>query len=122
MLSSKLHEISILIVDDERLIQNLVRCVLENLGFTKIECANNGRKAQALVQKQAFDIIITDWRMDDLDGIDLINFVRRSKKVPFCKTPIIMLTGNTEDYYVKAAIDAGVNAYLLKPFTAGELV
>jgi DNA-binding response OmpR family regulator len=119
---NKLHGFSILVVDDEPLIQNLVRTVLSSLGFTNVTVAGSGRKAQDLIDRNVFDIIITDWRMDDLDGIDIINFVRKSKNVPLRKTPIIMLTGNTEDYYVKAAIDAGVNAYLLKPFTAGELV
>ncbi len=114
-------KISVLIVDDEPLIQNLVRTVLSNLGFTNVTTANNGRKAQALLSETTFDIIITDWRMNDIDGIDVVNFVRRSKKTPLCRTPILMLTGNTEDQYVLAAIDAGVNAYLLKPFTASEL-
>ncbi|MDD4616592.1 MAG: response regulator [Alphaproteobacteria bacterium] len=119
---NRLQNFNILVIDDEFLIQNLVRCVLQNLGFTNITLANNGRKAQDLILNQRFDIIITDWRMDDLDGIDVINFVRKSRNSDYYKTPIIMLTGNTEDYYVKTAIDAGINAYLIKPFTAAELV
>jgi two-component system, chemotaxis family, chemotaxis protein CheY len=122
MLPNNLHNFNILIVDDEPLIQKLVLGVLTSLGFSNVSVANSGRKAQALISKNKFDIIITDWRMDDLDGMDIINYVRGSKTPPFCNTPIIMLTGNTEDYYVKAAINAGVNGYLIKPFSAEQLV
>jgi len=122
MHTDKLRNFKVLIVDDEHMIQNLVHGVLTSLGFSNISIANSGRKAQSLIAKNDFDFIITDWRMDDLDGIDIINFVRGTKKPPLCNTPIIMLTGNTEAYYVKAAIDAGVTSYLIKPFTAEQLV
>jgi len=122
MNTDKLCNFRVLIVDDERMIQNLVHSVLTSLGFSDISVANSGRKAQSLIAKNHFDFIITDWRMEDLDGIDIINFVRGSRKPPLCNTPIIMLTGNTEAYYVKAAIDAGVTSYLIKPFTAEQLV
>jgi DNA-binding response OmpR family regulator len=122
MVSNGLQRVKILIVDDEPLIQKLVRGVLTYLGFTDIKSTNNGRKAQELIQQTPFDIVITDWRMSDLDGIDIIRFVRGAKTSPFYKTPIIMLTGNTEDYYVKTAINAGVNAYLIKPFSAEQLI
>jgi two-component system chemotaxis response regulator CheY len=122
MLSEKLQDIDVLIIDDEPLMQNLVRGVLVSLGFTRITVANSGRKAQNLIAHNRYDFIITDWRMDDLDGIDIINYVRGSKTAPFCRMPIIMLTGNTEAHYVKDAINAGVSAYLIKPFSAEQLV
>jgi two-component system chemotaxis response regulator CheY len=122
MSADNLSNFTILIVDDERLIQNLVSNVLTSLGFTKIIPASSGRKAIEHSINTKFDFIITDWRMEDLDGIDLVRQVRSNSYNPNHKTPIIMLTGNTEAYYVKTAISAGINSYLLKPFTAEQLI
>jgi two-component system chemotaxis response regulator CheY len=117
-----LHAFNILIVDDELLIRNLVRGVLTSLGFTNVTEANSGRKALEQIASNKFDFIITDWRMDDLDGIDIVHHIRKSQTPPLCNTPIIMLTGNTEASYVKTAISAGINGYLIKPFSAEQLV
>lgn len=122
MASGQLHKIQVLIVDDERLIQRLVYDVLMKLGFRQITVASSGRKAIELVSRQTFDFIITDWRMGDLDGIDLIRFVRANPASTCPRIPIILLTGNTEAHYVLTARDAGVNEYVIKPFTAEQLV
>ena len=119
---SDLHNLNILVVDDERLIQNLVYGVLASLGFTNVSVVNSGRKALDQIAQKKFDFIITDWRMDDIDGIEVVHHVRKSQKPPLCNTPIIMLTGNSEAHYVKTAISAGVNGYLIKPFSAEQLV
>ena len=119
---NKLDDFNILIADDEQLIRKLVLGVLTNLGFTKVTAAPSGRKAIEYISKNKFDFIITDWRMLDMDGIDIVRYVR-SLPDPARKTiPIIMLTGNTEVHFVKTAISAGVNGYLLKPFSAEQLV
>jgi two-component system, chemotaxis family, chemotaxis protein CheY len=119
---NQLQNIQVLIVDDEEMIQRLVYDVLMRLGFRTVTVADSGRKAINLVTKQSFDFIITDWRMGDMDGIDLIRFVRSSPKSPCPHIPIILLTGNTEARYVLTARDAGVNEYIIKPFTAEQLV
>jgi two-component system chemotaxis response regulator CheY len=122
MALENLDNFTILIADDERLIQNLVCNVLTSLGFTKIITANNGRRALEYAAKTKFDFIISDWRMEDLDGIDIVRQLRNDRNCLNHTTPIIMLTGNTEAYYVKTAISAGINCYLLKPFSAEQLV
>jgi two-component system, chemotaxis family, chemotaxis protein CheY len=122
MQNNNLHNLKILIADDEPLIQKLVHDVLVSLGFTNTTIVNSGHKAINLIEKGGFDFIITDWRMDDLDGIDIVNYVRGSHLPPLCNMPIIMLTGNTEASYVKTAINAGVNGYVIKPFSAEQLV
>jgi DNA-binding response OmpR family regulator len=122
MASNRLQNIQVLIVDDEKTINRLVYDVLMELGFRFVTIANSGRKAIELVTKQPFDFIITDWRMGDLDGIDLIRFVRMSPESSNPRLPIILLTGNTEAHYVLTARDAGVNEYILKPFSAEQLV
>jgi len=114
----QLDSFNILIVDDAAMIRKLVGDVLKTLGFTNITEATSGRQAIELLTRNKFDFIITDWRMNDLDGIEVVRHVRGSRS----NIPIIMLTGNTEASYVKAAISAGVNGYLLKPFSAEQLV
>jgi DNA-binding response OmpR family regulator len=110
-----------MIVDDEKLMQRLVYDTLSSLGFRQITVATSGRHAIHNLNKQTFDFIITDWRMQDLEGIDIIRHVRSSTDPVMQRTPIILLTGNTEAHYVHTAHAAGVNEYLLKPFTADQL-
>ena len=122
MSSNQLARLQILIVDDEKNIQRLVYDVLASLGFRDITVANSGRKAIEFLSQRKFDFVITDWRMGDLDGIDIVRFVRTSPESQNRIMPIIMLTGNTEAHYVLTARAAGVNGYLLKPFSAEQLV
>lgn len=119
---SQLQNIQVLIVDDEKMIQRLVYDVLAQLGFRQITVASSGRQAIKLVATKPFDFIISDWRMQDLDGIDLIEFVRKAPESQCPHVPVILLTGNTEAHYVLRARDAGVNEYLIKPFAAEQLV
>jgi DNA-binding response OmpR family regulator len=121
MVANELKALRVLIVDDEALIQRLVYNVLTKLGFRSITVANSGRQAINLVSKQSFDFIITDWRMEDMDGIELIRFIRTSSGVD-SRVPIILLTGNTEARDVIEARDAGVTEYIIKPFSAEHLV
>jgi len=121
-MSGPLATISVLVVDDEKLIAKLVRDVLTKLGFSAITTATSGREAIDLFRRKPFDMIITDWRMDDMDGMDLIRFVRHSSRSPNPRVPILLLTGNTEKKEVLFARDTGVTEYLIKPFSARQLV
>ena len=120
--NSQLQNIQVLIVDDEKMIQRLVYDVLAQLGFRQITVASSGRQAIHLVATKPFDFVITDWRMQDLDGIDLVDFVRKSPESKCPHVPVILLTGNSEAHYVVRARDAGVNEYIIKPFAAEQLV
>lgn len=118
---SKLAAFQVLIVDDEKTILRLVGEVLNSLGFKNVVIAGSGRQAIDLAKRQKFDFIITDWCMPDLDGIEIVRFMR-SKESLHPRTPIIMLTGNTEARYVRTALNAGINGYVLKPFSAAQLI
>jgi DNA-binding response OmpR family regulator len=122
MANSRLKNISVLIVDDQALIRKLVHNILTVFGFDLITIAKSGREAIDLLNQQSFDLIITDWRMGDLDGIDILRYVRNSPNSLSPNTPIIFLTGNAEFSDVSTARDAGVNEYLIKPFSASELI
>jgi len=122
MADNRLSQIRVLLVDDEMQILRLVSDVLTQFGFKDITMAHNGREAIELISKQRFDFIITDWRMPEVEGIDVIKFVRTAPESPAKRVPIIMLSGNTEATYVIQARNAGVNEYVIKPFTAEQLI
>jgi len=120
--SNRLKNIRILLVDDERLILRLVTDVLSHLGFTSVTVCHSGTEAAEKIRTDLFDIVITDWRMPDMQGIDLIRFIRNSPESPCQRIPIILLTGNTGTNYIFEARDAGVTEYMIKPFSAQQLV
>lgn len=122
MKHGKLDNLKVLVVDDEKLIKKLVCEVLSKLGFYHIKLASSGREAMELVEEFDFDFIITDWHMKDLNGIDLIRHVRSSPLSKNGRIPFIMLTGNSEARDVIEARDAGVNEYVIKPFSVDQLV
>lgn len=116
-----LSTIKVLLAEDDRMMQLLIQDVLQNLGFTEIALASSGRLAIELLDRFPFDLVISDWRMKDMDGIDVIRFLRSDPKARNFRIPVILLTGNTESRYVFTARDAGVNEYIIKPFTAEQL-
>ncbi|MCG2586476.1 response regulator [Massilia sp. TS11] len=106
---------NILIVDDYLLIRTAVRGVLGELGFFNVFQADNGKSAQELMRKQPVDIVIADWSMPVMNGLELLKWMRRDER--HRKTPFMMLTAEANPSGVQAAMKAGVNAYLVKPFT-----
>ena len=118
----RLKNIRILLIDDEVLVLRLVTDVLAHLGFTDVTTAETGSDALALICAHEYDIVITDWRIPDCEGIDLIKFIRTSEQCSYPQVPIILLTGNTGTNYILRARDAGVTEYMIKPFSAQQLV
>ncbi|MCA1856793.1 response regulator [Massilia oculi] len=106
---------SILVVDDYLLIRTHVRQVLADLGFLNVYQADNGKAAQELMRKQQIDIVIGDWGMPVMSGIDLLKWMRTDHR--YANTPFMMLTAEANPQSVRTALQAGVNAYMIKPFT-----
>jgi len=106
---------SILIVDDYLLIRTHVRQVLAELGFLNVFQADNGKTAQDLMRKQQIDIVVGDWGMPVMSGIDLLKWMRSDHR--YANTPFMMLTAEANPQSVRTALQAGVNAYMIKPFT-----
>lgn len=119
-MSSHLRQFSILIVEDDRLMQKLVHDVLIKLGFGQIYKAISGREALSIMDGHPIDFVVCDWRMVGVNGIEFTKAVRSSNKA-YSLVPIVMLTGNAEAHHVFQARDAGVNEYLIKPFTVKDL-
>lgn len=107
----------ILLVDDSRTIRNIQKNVLKQLGHTDIEEAEDGVQALAAFNQQVPDLILVDWNMPNMDGITLIRKIREINK----EVPLIMCTTEAEKTRVLEAVKAGVNNYIVKPFTVESL-
>ncbi len=106
-----------LIVDDSKTMRRIIRGVLDNIGATALEEAENGQDALSKVDAFKPDIILLDWNMPVMDGINFVRNYRGAGK----STPIIMVTTEAEKARVIEAIQAGVNNYAVKPFTPDSL-
>ena len=115
----KAADISVLLVDDQQSMRSLARFALESFGVRSLLEAKSGREAIQLMETRSFSLIISDWNMDDVDGLTFLKVVRKHPRTK--TTPFIMLTGQSDREQVKQAIDAGVNNYVIKPFDAATL-
>ena len=109
----------VLVVDDQNSVRQMTRITLEQIGIRHIREAENGVTAMETASLQPLDLIISDYNMPEMDGLALLRAVRGhpvARKVPF-----ILLTGRGDRELVVKAANAGVNNYLIKPFTADTL-
>ncbi|HET8764498.1 MAG TPA: chemotaxis response regulator CheY [Rhodanobacter sp.] len=113
--------LKILVVDDFSTMRRLVKNLLVELGFTAalIQEADDGVNAMAMLKAQPFDFVVTDWNMPNMTGIDLLRAIRAE---PALKAlPVLMVTSENNRDQIIAAAQAGVNGYIVKPFTAATL-
>ena len=103
----------ILLVDDSKTMRNIQKSVLSQLGFTEIEEACDGQDALSKIGAFEPELLLVDWNMPNMDGLTFVKKFRQNDKT----TPIIMVTTETERARVVEAIKAGVNNYVVKPFT-----
>ena len=119
--SYNLERLHILIVDDDAHMRHLVRSILNTLGVKKTSEASNGADALKEMHHFPADIVICDWSMDPLNGIDFTKMIRTASDSPNPFVPIIMLTAHTEVNRVMQARDAGISEFLAKPISAKAL-
>ena len=113
--------LSVLIVEDTLPMQKLVASVLETLGVGRILRASDGEQGFRIFCNDNPDIVITDWHMLPVSGIDMVNQIRKSKNSPNKTVPIIMMTGYSAMPRVSQARDSGTTEFLVKPFSANDL-
>lgn len=114
-------ETKILVVDDMMTVRKLVRMALKDNGFSNIVEAQNGNEAwQMLTKEKDYGLVISDWNMPELKGIDLLKKVRETPEIE--KLPFIMLTAESESSQVLLAVQYKVSSYLVKPFTAAQVL
>ena len=108
-----------LVVDDFSTMRRIVKNCLQEIGYTDITEADDGNTALPLLKAGAFDFLITDWNMPGMPGLDLLKAVRADPKL--AKMPVLMLTAEAKREQIIEAAQAGVNGYVIKPFTAVTL-
>lgn len=109
----------VLVVDDQQSMRQLTKYSLGQIGITKVKDVSSGEDAIETLGKAKFDLIISDWNMEGMSGLDLLKQVRSDALMK--KTPFIMATGQNSKELVMEAIKAGVNNYIVKPFSAADL-
>ncbi len=107
----------ILLVDDSRTIRNIQKNVLKQLEHTDVVEAEDGVQALAIFKEQSVDLLLVDWNMPNMDGLTLVHKIREINKT----VPMIMCTTEAEKSRVLEAVKAGVNNYIVKPFTVESL-
>jgi two-component system, chemotaxis family, chemotaxis protein CheY len=110
---------SVLVVDDSKTMIRIVCNLLRQIGFSTIDEAADGNGALDLMQNKAYGVVISDWNMEPMTGLKLLQHVRADERLK--KTPFIMVTAESAVDNVIAAKKAGVNDYIVKPFNAETL-
>lgn len=109
----------IMIVDDYSTMLRIIRNLLRQLDFINVDEANNGGDALQKLRESPFNLIISDWNMEPMTGLDLLKEVRADAKLKHI--PFIMITAESKTENVVAAKQAGVSNYIVKPFNAETL-
>ena len=112
-------EMKFLVVDDYSTMRRIVKNLLHDLGYAQVAEADDGNSALPMLKNGAFDFLITDWNMPGMPGLDLLKAVRADARL--AKMPVLMLTAEAKREQIIEAAQAGVNGYVIKPFTAVTL-
>jgi two-component system chemotaxis response regulator CheY len=109
----------ILIVDDFSTMRRIIKNLLRDLGFTNTVEADDGTSAIPVLNSGSIDFLVTDWNMPGMTGIDLLRHVRADERLKHL--PVLMVTAEAKREQIIEAAQAGVNGYVVKPFTAQAL-
>jgi two-component system chemotaxis response regulator CheY len=112
-------EIKFLVVDDFSTMRRIVKNLLHDLGYKNVSEADDGNTALPMLKTGKFDFLITDWNMPGMAGLDLLKHVRADGAL--ASMPVLMLTAEAKREQIVEAAQAGVNGYVIKPFTAATL-
>jgi two-component system chemotaxis response regulator CheY len=108
-----------LVVDDFSTMRRIIKNLLNDLGYANVTEADDGATALPMLQAGNFDFLVTDWNMPGMPGLDLLKAVRADARL--AKMPVLMLTAEAKREQIIEAAQAGVNGYVIKPFTAVTL-
>jgi two-component system chemotaxis response regulator CheY len=118
--TKELLQNKILIVDDVLSMRSLTKAILRDAGFIHVFDAPDGQEALKLMRKVKVNLVVCDWNMPVMSGLDYFKAVQEEPKL--AGTPFIMLTSSSEGSKVKEAIDAGITAYMIKPYKPADLL
>lgn len=108
-----------LVVDDYSTMRRIVKNFLSDLGYNNVQEADDGKTALPILKQGNIDFLITDWNMPGMPGLDLLKAVRADPAL--AKLPVLLLTAEAKREQIVEAAQAGVNGYVVKPFTAQTL-
>lgn len=109
----------ILVVDDFSTMRRIIKNLLRDLGYQNTQEADDGKTALPMLRNGDFDFVITDWNMPELDGLALLQEIRSDENLK--SLPVLMVTAEAKRDQIVEAAQAGVNGYIIKPFTAATL-
>ncbi len=109
----------ILVVDDFATMRRIIKNLLGELGYNNLDEADDGKTAWPIMQTGEVDFLVTDWNMPGMTGLELVKAVRSDPNLK--STPILMVTAEAKKSQIVEAAQAGINGYVVKPFTAGTL-
>lgn len=110
---------NVLIVDDYKTMLRIIRNLLKQLGFNNVDEATDGAMALQMLRVGTYGLVISDWNMEPMTGLQLLREVRADPKLK--PVPFIMVTAESKSENVIAAKEAGVSNYIVKPFNAETL-
>lgn len=113
------NDMNILVVDDFSTMRRIIKNLLHDLGYQNVSEADDGNTALPMLRSGKFDFLITDWNMPGMPGLELLKIVRADAELS--KLPVLMLTAEAKREQIIEAAQAGVNGYVIKPFTAVTL-
>ena len=113
------NSLRFLVVDDFSTMRRIVKNFLNDLGYNNVEEADDGTTALPLLRSGNVDFLITDWNMPQMQGLELLKLVRADPAL--AKLPVLLLTAEAKREQIVEAAQAGVNGYVVKPFTAQTL-
>lgn len=109
------YDMNILIVDDFSIMRRIIKNLLLDLGFNNIQETDDGTTALPILQNGNIDCLITDWNLSGMTGIELLKVIRADEKL--ADLPVLMVTAESNREHIIEAAQAGVNGYIVKPFT-----
>ena len=113
------QNLKILVVDDFSTMRRIVKNLLNELGFSDISEADDGKTALPMLQNGNFDFVVTDWNMPGMPGIELLRHIRADERLK--NIPVLMVTAEAQREQIIEAAKAGVSGYIVKPFTGQTL-
>lgn len=121
MANFDISKLDIMVVDDSSTMRAILKMILSKLGVKQLRLCSDGTEAFESFRKNASDIVITDWVMENMSGTELVKRLRDPNRSPHPSVPIIMITSNAAREEVMKAREAGIDSYLAKPVTPEDV-
>lgn len=116
---AKERNTAILIVDSTKVVRDILKGTLKQLGFKDMDEAENGKRALQMLREEDFDLVIADLRMPDMTGLDLLKEIKGDPALKHI--PVVILTSEAKKEYILESIRSGASDYILKPFTLEDM-